>query len=204
MIGNSYLKLKLLKRKIPFKALYSYKGTRKVEYFQILCNKEIYFTLQSNSTKWYKKPFKFISCSNFLEGHHILSQESFDRHICSISYTLIHFSLPLILAIHRMGNAPKILCPRCRERAESQPHFISFCKLSRFTLDFISELINLSYSFNIPFKISLKTTTELLLNSMMVYSYSHLAQRYCFWIGLLVKRNRCQRLELHFKQYWKP
>ena len=51
MIGNTYLKLKLLKRKIAFKALYQYKSTRKVEDFQKLSNKEIYFTLQSNSTK---------------------------------------------------------------------------------------------------------------------------------------------------------
>ena len=47
MIGNSYLKLKVPKRKIPFKALYPYKGTRKVKYFQKLSNKEIYVTLQS-------------------------------------------------------------------------------------------------------------------------------------------------------------
>ena len=46
-----YLKLKLLKKKIPFKALYPYKDTRKVKDFQKPCNKEIYFTLQSNSTK---------------------------------------------------------------------------------------------------------------------------------------------------------
>ena len=51
MIRNTYLKLKHLKRKIPFKALYPYKGTRKVKDFQKLSNKEIYFTLQSNSTK---------------------------------------------------------------------------------------------------------------------------------------------------------
>ena len=51
MIGNTFLELKLLKRKIPFKALYGYKGTRKVKDFQTLSNKEIYFILQSNSTK---------------------------------------------------------------------------------------------------------------------------------------------------------
>ena len=34
MIGNAYLKLKLFKRKIPLKALYSYKDTRKVKDFQ--------------------------------------------------------------------------------------------------------------------------------------------------------------------------
>ena len=40
-----HLKLKLLKRKIHFKALYPYKGARKVKNFQKLSNKEIYFTL---------------------------------------------------------------------------------------------------------------------------------------------------------------
>ena len=49
MNGNIYLKLKLLKRKIPFKALYPYKGTRNIKEFQKLSNKEIYFTLQSNT-----------------------------------------------------------------------------------------------------------------------------------------------------------
>ena len=53
MIGNTYLKLKLLKRKIPFKTLYPYRS--KVEDFQKLSNKEIYFILQSNSIKWYKR-----------------------------------------------------------------------------------------------------------------------------------------------------
>ena len=34
MIGNIYLKLKFLKRKVPFKALYPYKDTRKVKDFK--------------------------------------------------------------------------------------------------------------------------------------------------------------------------
>ena len=51
MIGNNYSKLKLLKTKIPFKALYLYKGISKVKDFKKLSNKEIYFTLQANSTK---------------------------------------------------------------------------------------------------------------------------------------------------------
>ena len=51
MNGSTYLKLKLLKRKIPFKALNPYKSTRKVEDFKKLSNKEIYFIFQSNSTK---------------------------------------------------------------------------------------------------------------------------------------------------------
>ena len=43
--------------------------TRKTKDFQNFSDKEIYFTLQYNSTK-YNKLFKFISWSNFLEVHH--------------------------------------------------------------------------------------------------------------------------------------
>ena len=47
MIGKTYLKLEILKKKkIPFKALYSYKDTGKVPK-----TFEIHFTFQSNSTK---------------------------------------------------------------------------------------------------------------------------------------------------------
>ena len=35
--------------------------------------------------------------------------------------------------------------------------FIFYCKFSKITLDFISELISLKYAFNISFKIALKT-----------------------------------------------
>ena len=56
-----------------------------------------------------------------------------------------------------MDNAPNILCPRSIEQEESQPYFIFHCKLSRTTLDFIRELINLIYTFNVPFKFILKT-----------------------------------------------
>ena len=74
----------------------------------------------------------------------------------SIWYKLIHFSLLLNPAIERMGKTPNILHPRRMEQVESQPHFIFYCKLSKVTLDNISELINLNYSFNLPFKVSLK------------------------------------------------
>ena len=47
---------------------------RKIKDFQKLYNKEIYFSLQSNSTR-YNKPFKFISWLNFLEEHRILSSD---------------------------------------------------------------------------------------------------------------------------------
>ena len=79
-----------------------------------------------------------------------------DRYIFPILYKLIHFSLPLNPAIDRMGNTPNILCPRCKEQKESLPYFVFYCKLSKITLDFIIELINLKYAFNIPFKIAVK------------------------------------------------
>ena len=53
---------------------YNNKVTRKVKEFKKLSNKEIYFSLQSNSAK-YNKSFKFISWPNFLEGHHIFSPD---------------------------------------------------------------------------------------------------------------------------------
>ena len=56
-----------------------------------------------------------------------------------------------------MGNAPNIMCPSCKEQKESQPYLIFYCKISKITLDFNSELINLKYAFKIPFKITHKT-----------------------------------------------
>ena len=78
-------------------------------------------------------------------------------YIYSIWYKLIHFHLLLKPAIQRMGNTPNILHPRHMEQGEPHPHFIFYCKLSKLTLDYISELIKLNYSFNLPFKFSLKT-----------------------------------------------
>ena len=42
-----------------------------------------------------------------------------------------------------MGNAPNIMCPICKEREDSHPCFIFYCKLSKTTLYFISKLIHL-------------------------------------------------------------
>ena len=78
-------------------------------------------------------------------------------YIYFIWYKLIHFSLLLNPAIQRMGNTPKILHPRHMEQVESHPHFIFYYKLSKVTLDYISELIKMNYFFNLPFKFSLKT-----------------------------------------------
>ena len=80
-----------------------------------------------------------------------------DNYIFSIQYKRIHFYLSLYPEIHRMGNKPDILYPRCKEQKESQLYFIFYCKLSKITPDFIRELINLKYAFNIPLKITLKT-----------------------------------------------
>ena len=43
-----------------------------------------------------------------------------DSYIFSILYKLINFSLPLNPAIHRMGNAPNIMCLASKEQKESQ------------------------------------------------------------------------------------
>ena len=83
-----------------------------------------------------------------------------DCYIFLIWYKLVHFSLPRSSAIHRMGNTPTTLCPRCKEREESHPHFIFHCKLSQTTLSqlHLSHLIsiNLNYNFQFPFKICVK------------------------------------------------
>ena len=42
-----------------------------------------------------------------------------DNYIFSILYKLIHFSHTLNPAIHRMGNVPNILCPRCKKQKDS-------------------------------------------------------------------------------------
>ena len=110
--------------------------------------------------------------SNFLEGHNILSQENFDEYIFSVWYKLIHFSLPLNTVIHRIGKAAKILCPSrdVKNKNSLKPilYFIASCPKLIYISS--SELINLNYSFNIPFKKSQKSTKVFFLNSMMVYS----------------------------------
>ena len=75
---------------------------------------------------------------------------------CSIWYKLIHFSLLLTLQYKEWATQP-VFCIPDMEQVESHLHFMFYCKLSKVTLDYISELINLNYSFNLPFKFSLKT-----------------------------------------------
>ena len=90
------------------------RGKRKIKNFQKLSNKDIYFTLQNNNED-YNRPFKFTSWQNLIQENCVLSPETWgkaftdwfkcsDGYIFSIWYKLIHFSLPLNPAIHRMGN----------------------------------------------------------------------------------------------------
>ena len=71
-------------------------------------------------------------------------------------------ALPLNPAIHRMGNEPNLLCLRFEKALFSilnpslNPFFLFYWKFSKITLDFISELVNLKYAFDIPIKITLK------------------------------------------------
>ena len=132
MIGNTYIGIRTkISRKSLLKIFCSNnKVGRKVKDFQKLSNKEIYLSLQSNSAK-YNKPFKFISWANFLEGHHILSPDTRGKTFSDwleifwwkffVWYKLIYISLNP--AIHRMGYAPNILCPRCKEQEEFQTLF---------------------------------------------------------------------------------
>ena len=117
MIGNTYIKLKILKGKISINTLYIYRGTRKRKNFHKASNEEIYYPKN-------------------IKEHHILSQESFefDEYIFSVWHTLIHSSLPLNTVIHRMGNAPKILCPgMLRTKRVSTLFYIFFQALQNYS-----------------------------------------------------------------------
>ena len=120
-------------------------------------------------------PKRFISCPNFHEGHHILSQENFDGYIFS-AWQLYTYSLFSSLRPYNTQNelhTKDSVSQMLRIRRFSTPFYI-FCKFSKTTLEFISELINMKYSFNIPFKFSLKITRELLLSSLILYSLENL------------------------------
>ena len=141
---------------------FNYKGTKKVKNFQKLSNKEI-----NNNNENFNRPFKFISWTNHIDENPVLNPKNWgkifpnwskkcsDGYIFSTEYKLIHFSLPLSPAIHRMGNTPTNRCPRCKESEESHPHFIFHCKLSQTTLNFINRLINQNYKFQSPFQIGI-------------------------------------------------
>ena len=122
MTGKTYLKLNFLKRKIPFKALFHYKGTsRKEKDFRKLSNKEIYFIVQSNSTKWYKKPFRLILCPNFLEGHHILSE---GIQLFCLVYNYSFFSSLKPCTTYNGQRTKRFVCQIYRTRRISTPIYI--------------------------------------------------------------------------------
>ena len=84
-----------------------------------------------------------------------------------------------------MGNARNIL--GWEEQKDSQPEFIFYYKLSKISLarllTSVSELIiNMKYTFNIPFRITLKTiimgTSSQFHDGAQLKFYPHLAQRY--------------------------
>ena len=120
------------------------------------------------TTNDYNRPFKFISWQNHFQENRVLSPEIWGKtfndwfkecsngYIFSLWYKLTHFSLPLNPAIHGMGNSSTPICPRCKEYDETHPHFLFRCKLSQTTLNFINELINLNYTLQSPFRISIK------------------------------------------------
>ena len=105
------------------------KATRKIKDFQKISNKEIYFTLQSNNSKYnnffmakFYRRTPYSHSSNFGK----IFTDWFKKWCWD---KLIHFSLPLNSAIHRMVNKPNILCPRCWKKGESYPilHSIAGC-----------------------------------------------------------------------------
>ena len=112
-----------------FKVFYfNCKGIKKIKNLQKISNKEIYFTLQ-NRNENLNIPFKFVSWMNHIDGNTALTpgdwskiftnwaKKCSDGYIFSVWYKLIHFSSPLIPALHRTGNTPNTLCPRCNETA---------------------------------------------------------------------------------------
>lgn len=206
MIGSTYLELKFPKN--PFERL-------KVKSIWKISNKEIIYS-----------PFNLIildttNYSNSLHGQTFLKDTIFsvlrtglkhliglrnvlmDIYFLSMNFLII-FSLYLNPAMHRIGNSPSISSLRCKEK-ESTSYFVFYSKLSNTKLGFMTELMNLNYSFNTPFKISLKRHWELssqlddgaqlkILLKLLEIFLRHLSF-HC--------RQAAGKLGLLFKQQWK-
>ena len=102
-----------------------------------------------------------------------------------------------------MGNPPNILSWMKRTKIVTILIYILLQAFQVFSRVLISELIiNLKYTFIIPFRITLKIiilgTSSQFYDGAPLKCYPHLAQRYYFWIRF--KSNPCQCLELPFKQ----
>ena len=120
---------------------YNNKDTKKVKVFQKLLNNEIL-----------QQTFQiYISWPNLMDGRNPYSQKCFTDWFIKcydgcifLSCMNLSIFLPLNPAIYRIGNAPNILCPRCKEQDESHPpspllssllHFTFYCKISEINLD---------------------------------------------------------------------
>ena len=105
-----------------------------------------------------------------------------DSYIFSILHKVIEFSLPLNPAIHRMDNAPNILCLGCEKQKE--PWTLIYILLQAFqnvSRILTSELlINLKQA-NTPFRITLKTiimeTSSQFHDGALLKMYPNLAHR---------------------------
>ena len=99
-------------------------------------------------------------------------------------YGIIHFCLPSNPAIHRTGSAPNILCLGCKKpKRVSKLIYILLQAFRNFSRLLFSELIiNLKYTFSIPFRITLKTiimgTSSQFHDGVQLKFYPNLAQRY--------------------------
>ena len=87
--------------------------------------------------------------------------------------------------------------PRCREKKESQPHFICYCKLFKITLDFIQWTNQSELLFSYPFQNYSKNRDGVHLKILPTLSSEII---FLNW----AKKNICGGLELLFKSRLLP
>ena len=80
-----------------------------------------------------------------------------DSYIFSIWYKVIYFSLPLNPAYTEWSMCQIFCVPDVKNKNSLNPVLYFIANFPKLLWDFFSELINLKYAFNIPFKITLKT-----------------------------------------------
>ena len=161
-----HLQLKLLKRKILFKA----RKVKNSKNSQIKKFTSSFNLIVLNNAKSLSNSFHGqTSWKDTISSVKKALMDTYIYNIFCLVYTYSFFS-SLKPCNTQYGQRTKNSVPQMqRTRKISTPFYIFLDARSKITLEFISELINLNISFNIPFKISLKTTKELLLNSMMVH-----------------------------------
>ena len=95
----------------------------------------------------------------------------------SIWYKFINFPHPLITVFRRIGNSPNILFPRSREQDESHPMLYSTASYLNYTRLYIRGLINLNYTFNMPFKVNPKA--KAIINGGFIFQlHDDIVQRF--------------------------